>query len=37
MVSRAQGVFDGDGRLKDDAVREQLARFLEGFVGFARR
>lgn len=37
MVSRAQGVFDADGRLKDDALREQLARFLDGFVGFARR
>lgn len=37
MVSRAQGVFDADGGLKDEALREQLAQFLDGFVGFARR
>ena len=37
MVSRAQGVFDADGRLKDDAVRDQLARFLDGFAAFAQR
>jgi len=37
MVSRAQGAFDADGRLKDDAVRDQLARFLDGFAAFAQR
>lgn len=37
MVSRAQGAFDADCRLKDDAVRDQLARFLDGFAAFAQR
>lgn len=35
MVSRADGVFDADGRLTDERVREQLGRFLKGFVEFA--
>jgi chromate reductase, NAD(P)H dehydrogenase (quinone) len=35
MVSRAGGVFDAEGRLMDDRVREQLAAFLKGFVAFA--
>ncbi len=35
LVSRAGGVFDDNGALKDDAVREQLRRFLEGFAAFA--
>jgi chromate reductase, NAD(P)H dehydrogenase (quinone) len=34
MVSRAQGVFDADGKLADSAVEGQLRQFLEGFVGF---
>lgn len=36
MVSKAGGVFDADGRLTDDKVREQLQRFVHGFADFAR-
>lgn len=36
MVSRAGSVFDGEGNLIDDKIREQLRQFLEGFVAFAR-
>ena len=32
MVSRAGGLFDGDGRLTDDKVRQQLAGFVQGFA-----
>jgi NAD(P)H-dependent FMN reductase len=35
MVSRAQGVFDADGRLTDDGVTKQLAQFVAGFAAFA--
>ena len=35
LVSRAGGAFDGDGRLVDEKVREQLAGFVRGFAGFA--
>ena len=34
MVSRAGSVFDEAGALKDAGIREQLAKFLAGFVGF---
>ena len=34
MVSRA-GVFDADGNMVDDRVREQLAEFVRGFAAFA--
>jgi len=34
MVSRAQAVFDQDGRINDEAIRKQLAQFLAGFVAF---
>lgn len=34
MVSRAQGLFDAEGNLTDDKVREQLATFLAGFSAF---
>ncbi len=37
MVSRAGGVFDDDGALSDDGVREQLRAFVHGFVDFAQR
>jgi chromate reductase len=37
MVSRAGTVFDADGQLVDDKVREQLAQFVQGFVGFVGR
>jgi len=36
MVSRAASVFDASGALADAGTREALARFLEGFVAFAR-
>ena len=35
MVSRAAQVFDESGGLKDEAVRGQLAKFLNGFAAFA--
>jgi NAD(P)H-dependent FMN reductase len=34
-VSRATGVFDDSGKLVDERVREQLRKFLKGFVAFA--
>ena len=37
MVSRAAGVFDESGALKDAAVVEQLRQFLAGFVTYVRR
>ena len=37
MVSRAGGVFDADGNLTDDKVREQLAGFVQGFADFAAK
>lgn len=37
MVSRAGGVFDADGNLVDDKVREQLAGFVQGFADFAAK
>lgn len=36
MVSRAGKVFDDQGGLVDEAVRDQLRTFLAGFVAFAR-
>ncbi|QOG05591.1 NAD(P)H-dependent oxidoreductase [Aureimonas sp. OT7] len=36
LVSRAQGVFDADGKLVDDKVRAQLADFIGAFAEFAR-
>jgi chromate reductase len=37
LVSRARSVFDQAGAVADDRVREALARFLDGFVSYARR
>jgi hypothetical protein len=37
MVSRAGGVFDEGGSLKDAAVEEHLKQFLAGYVSFLRR
>lgn len=37
MVSRAGTVFDADGHLVDDKVREQLQHFVQGFVAFVQR
>ena len=34
LVSRAHLVFDENGSLKDDAIRAQLGKFLEGFAAF---
>ena len=35
MVSRASQLFDKQGQLRDEKVREQLAKFLAGFAAFA--
>ena len=32
--SRAATVFDADGKLLDDGIRDQLRKFLDGFVKF---
>jgi chromate reductase, NAD(P)H dehydrogenase (quinone) len=37
MVSRAGGVFDEAGNLKDPVVEEQLKQFLAGYVSFLQR
>ena len=37
MVSRAGTVFDADGQLVDDKLREQLQAFVSGFVEFVRK
>jgi chromate reductase, NAD(P)H dehydrogenase (quinone) len=37
LVSRAAGVFDESGNLKDAAVEDQLRQFLAGYVAFVRR
>jgi NAD(P)H-dependent FMN reductase len=34
MVSRADTVFDGDGRLKDEALRARVRDFMAGFARF---
>ena len=36
LVSRAGTVFDQNGALTDPKIKEQLATFLRGFVGFVR-
>jgi NAD(P)H-dependent FMN reductase len=36
LVSRAHTVFDATGKLKDDALKQHLEQFLQGFVEFAR-
>jgi NAD(P)H-dependent FMN reductase len=36
MVSRANQVFDASGALTDEALKEQLRLFLQGFVEFVR-
>ena len=36
QVSRAAGVFDESGALKDATVEEQLKQFLAGYVNFLR-
>jgi chromate reductase, NAD(P)H dehydrogenase (quinone) len=34
MASRASGLFDDEGRLTDDSIRDRLRDFLAGFVAF---
>jgi NAD(P)H-dependent FMN reductase len=36
MVSRAGDMFDGEGNLVDDGVREKLSKYLAGFVAHLR-
>lgn len=36
MVARAEKVFDPAGGIIDEAVREQLRQFVQGFVEFVR-
>ena len=36
LVSRAANVFDGGGRIMNDATKEQLRQFIDGFVTFVR-
>ena len=35
MVSRASGLFDGEGNLTDDETRKRLSDFVTGFAAFA--
>lgn len=35
MVSRAHESFEADGALDDDALRERLRKFVQGFIEFA--
>lgn len=37
MVARAANAFDGEGRLQDASLREQLAQFLAGFGAHCER
>jgi chromate reductase len=37
MVSRAGSVFNQDGSLTDQKIEDQLRKYLEGFVAFARQ
>jgi len=37
LVSRAGGVFDEAGALKDATIEEQLKQFLAGYVSFVQR
>jgi NAD(P)H-dependent FMN reductase len=36
-VARANTLFDADGRLTDDATRQQLQAFVQGFADFVAR
>ena len=36
LVSHANNVFDANGRLIDEKVKEQLKKFVEGFVAFIK-
>jgi chromate reductase, NAD(P)H dehydrogenase (quinone) len=34
LVSRAGAVFDANGEIKDDAVRDNVRKFVGGFVSY---
>ena len=34
MVSKAGSVFDGNGAITDEKVREQVKEFMQGFAAF---
>ncbi len=36
LVSRAAGLFDGEGRLADEGAREKLREFVAGFAGYVQ-
>jgi chromate reductase len=36
MVSKAHAVFDAEGKIADDGVREQVRAFIQGFADFAK-
>lgn len=36
MVPRAHTAFDGEGRIIDDKISENLSRFIEGFIEFVK-
>lgn len=36
LVPRSQGVFDDAGAITDEAVKEQLRQFVQGFAAFVR-
>ncbi|MBS7701312.1 NADPH-dependent FMN reductase [Chelatococcus sp. YT9] len=35
LVSRAHTIFNADGELQDEAIKQRLAQFLAGFAAFA--
>jgi NAD(P)H-dependent FMN reductase len=37
LVSRAQGVFDAAGAITDEATKERLRQFVDGFARFASK
>ena len=37
LVSGANKVFDGEGRLTDEKLRERIAAFIAGFAEFASK
>jgi chromate reductase len=36
MVPKANTVFDADGRITDEKLRENLKKHIEGFIGFVK-
>jgi len=37
LVSHAGQIFDAEGNLTDEGIRERLRRYLDGFVGYVAR